>query len=314
MSISHEYAGSAVSAPVATVVVTTHNRHELADRALASALAQTLENIEVIIVDDGSSAPYRLPTSDSRLKLIRSDRSGGPSRARNLAITEATGQWIAFLDDDDTLTPEMLEVSIKAAEESNLPEPVSVLSAAEVVTPEGEVLRTRVPPSLPKGKHFFLEDVEGGGSFQTHATLVAPVEVVRSIGAWDEDLRASEHDDFFLRLNQASSIQGVETVTYRITAHEGPRLSKAVLTRAEGMRRTVEKHEKTFSLHPRRYSHYLSTMGLTYLRAGQWRSAVSATSRSVRVDPTNAEAYKRALASIAGPWSVRVARRLRGNR
>jgi len=249
-----------VTLTVATVVITTHNRQVLANRALASALAQTLEDIEVIIVDDGSTEPYQLPTDDPRLHLIRSDHPGGPSHARNLGIVEAVGEWITFLDDDDTLTPEMLEVSINAAEESDLPNPVSVLSAAEIVTPEGELLRTRVPPSLAKGKHFFLEDIEGGGSFQTHATLVAPIEVVRSIGAWDENLRASEHDDFFLRLNEASSIQGIAAVTYRITAHQGPRLSKAILERAEGMRRTVQKHEKTFRLHPRRYSNYLSTM------------------------------------------------------
>jgi glycosyltransferase involved in cell wall biosynthesis len=297
--------------PRVTVVIPTKNRHALAERALSSALGQTVGDLEVIVVDDGSEPPFTPAVQDSRVRLIRNESSIGPSASRNRAIAEARGEWITFLDDDDVIVPEMLGISLEAAMGSTLPDPISVLSGASIVDPSGKVLKTRMPPTLTRGQHFFLEDLDGGGSFQTHATLVAPTAVVREMGGFDEALRASEHDDFFLRLNEVSSIQGAPSVTYQITAHTGPRLSKAVLERAQGMEQTVAKHEKVFEQHPRRFARYLSTMGVTYLRAGEWGSSVRATTRSIRVDPGRADSYRWWLASLAGPWSLRMTRRLR---
>lgn len=297
--------------PVVTVVITTRDRQQLADRALASVLGQTMGDLEVVIVDDGSAHPYQQTTADGRVTVMRHDESRGPSAARNTALAEAKGDWITFLDDDDVWLPRMLETSLDGAGASTLPSPVSVLSGIEIVDPEENILKTRLPPTLTRGQHFFLEDLDEPGSFQTHATLVAPVEVVREIGGFDEDLRGSEHDDFFLRLNNHSSILGVRTVTYRINAHTGPRLSKAVLERAEGMERTVAKHKDTFRLHRRRYGRYMSTMGATYLRAGRWGPAVSATTRSIMIDPTHLQAYGWWLASLAGPGALDLAKRVR---
>lgn len=297
--------------PDVTVVITTRDRQRLADRGVESVLAQMIDDIEIIVVDDGSVEPYAPVTTDHRLRLIRHDESRGPSAARNTALAEAKGEWITFLDDDDIWLPGMIATSVDGARTSTLPPPVSVLSGIEIVDPDGNILKTRMPPTLTRGQHFFLEDLDEPGSFQTHATLVAPVEVVRQIGGFDEDLRGSEHDDFFLRLNDRSSILGVRVVTYRINAHTGPRLSKAVLERAQGMERTVVKHKDKFRLHPRRYGRYLSTMGATYLRAGKWGPAVSATTRSIMIDPTHLRAYGWWLASLAGPRALGIAKKAR---
>jgi glycosyltransferase involved in cell wall biosynthesis len=264
-------------------------------------LGQTLADFEVLMVDDGSVEPYSPHPEDHRVTLIRNEQAKGPSAARNAALAKASGRWITFLDDDDYWLPGMLETSLEGAESSWLAPPVSVLSGIEIVDDSGNILKTRLPPTLVRGQHFFLEDLDERGSFQTHATLVAPVEIVREIGGFDEELRGSEHDDFFLRLNEVSSILGVRTVTYRINAHTGPRLSKAVLERAEGMDRTVSKHQDKFRAHRRRYGRYLSTMGATYLRSGDWGRAISASTRAILVDPTRPRAYGWWLAALAGP-------------
>jgi glycosyltransferase involved in cell wall biosynthesis len=296
----------------ATIVVTTHNRQELADRALASALAQADIDVEVIVVDDGSEPPYRATTDDARVRVIRNELPHGPSAARNQALKLASGTWITFLDDDDVLLPTMLLSSIEAADRSSLARPVSTLSGAQIVDTEGNVLETRLPPTLPLGAHFFLEDVDG--SFQTHATLVAPTKLLREMHGFDEELPASEHDDFFLRLNALSSIEGLQAVTYQITAHSGPRLSKSVLERAEGMESTVAKHKKTFEQHRRRYAHYQATIGVTYLRAGKWWPAVKASTKALIIDPTRPKAYYWWLASLAGPLPIEIRRRFRPGR
>lgn len=302
---------SEMSSVTATIVITTRDRYTLAQRALRSALDQDIDSIEVIIVDDGSNPAFEPEVDDNRVTVLRNDRAGGPSAARNQALKLARGKWITFLDDDDVLSSDMLAVSLEAADGSPLPEPISVLSGAQIVQPDGTVLKTRLPPTLEKGRHFFLEDLEVKGSFQTHATLVAPTDLVREIGGFDEALRGSEHDDFFLRLNAVSSLQGVSRVTYTITAHEGPRLSKAVVERAEGMRRTVDKHEATFAQHPKRYAAYVASMGATFLRAGRWLPAITMATKAVRLDPSRPKYYLWWLAALAGPYAMKLTRRLR---
>lgn len=291
--------------------MTTHNRPELAERALASALAQADVDLRVVVVDDGSKPPFLPTVDDGRVTLVRNEDPHGPAAARNEGIERASGEWVSFLDDDDVLNPTMLRGSIDAARESSLPKPVSVMSGAEIVEPDGTVLAVRMPPTLEKGKHYFLEDVGEEASLQTHATLVAPLDVVTQMGGFDAELPASEHDDFFLRLNAISSIQGYRQVTYQITAHGGPRLSKAILERARGMELTVAKHRATFAQHPRRYAHYLATIGVTYLRGGRWLPAIKATTRSLTVDPRRPRAWLWWLATLAGPWPLELRRRLR---
>ncbi|HEX9123121.1 MAG TPA: glycosyltransferase family 2 protein [Actinomycetota bacterium] len=294
-------------------MVTTQNRQRLARRAVASALAQTLTDLEVVVVDDASTVPVGLPPSP-RVRSIRLDRRVGVCAARNVGIAEARGRWITFLDDDDELERDMLKRSLEAAAGSSLPEPVTVLSAIEVVDGGGRLVERRVPPSLARGSDYFLEDLAGGESFQAHNSLVVPTSLVRAIGGWNGSLRAMEHDDFFLRLNAVSSIQGVSWIGYRMTAHPGTRLSKDLAARADAMRRIVDAHEEAFARHPRKYADYLGTTGITCLRAGRWLPAVVATTRALRIDPRRPKAVRQWGVSLAGPraWhAIDATRRLR---
>jgi glycosyltransferase involved in cell wall biosynthesis len=89
--------------------------------AIASALAQTLQDIEVIVVDDASpdgtwEAVQGWARRDRRVRPFRQERNGGPSAARNAGIAEARGRWIALLDADDLYRPERLERMVAAAE------------------------------------------------------------------------------------------------------------------------------------------------------------------------------------------------------
>jgi glycosyltransferase involved in cell wall biosynthesis len=288
--------------PTLSVVVTTRDRVELANRAIRSALNQTITGIEVIVVDDGSREPFWPAEPDSRIKLVRREQSCGVCAARNVGLRTARGEWVAFLDDDDELLPCMAEVSLQAARDSSLPLPVAVLSTVEVVDEVGAVTITRAAPTLARGCRYFLEDIETG-SFQVHNSLVAPRWVIEAIGAWDEQIRAWEHDDFFLRLNAICSLQGAARATYRLRspAQGTFHLSASMLDRAEGMKRTHEKHRHAFAQRRAYEAKYLGTIGITYLRAGCWRQAVAATTRSLLRYPTRAHAIPQWLQSLAGP-------------
>jgi glycosyltransferase involved in cell wall biosynthesis len=289
-----------VPQPDATIVVTTRDRPGLVAGAVDSALAQTLPAVEVIVVDDASTDPPRLARDDQRLRLLRTSRPGGVCAARNLGLQAARGRWISFLDDDDRLLPDMLTASLEAARASTLPRPVAVLSALVDVDAQGRITRRLPPGTVAKGGHYSLEE----GTWDhlpAHNTLVAPTEVVRTIGGWDPALRTWEHTDFFLRLNAVCSIQGLDRVTYRRLGHRSDRLSQHLPDRADSIQRTLAKHAVAFARHPRRRAHYLRALGLARLRMGQWGPAVSASARALLVAPGSAKGAGQLLASLSGP-------------
>ena len=102
-----------------SVVVPAYNMERYVERAVVSALRQSLAEIEVLVVDDASqdgtaALVERLATTDPRVRLIRLAVNGGLSAARNAAIAEARGEWIAVLDADDWYAPERLEKLVAA--------------------------------------------------------------------------------------------------------------------------------------------------------------------------------------------------------
>jgi glycosyltransferase involved in cell wall biosynthesis len=97
-----------------SVVITTFQRPDLCERALASVLEQSVLPLEVLVCDNGSrdDTEERFRAWQERCGLVRYLRaplnSGTPATTRNLGIDQARGEWIAFLDDDDVWLPEKL--------------------------------------------------------------------------------------------------------------------------------------------------------------------------------------------------------------
>jgi glycosyltransferase involved in cell wall biosynthesis len=287
--------------PLVTIVIPTHDRPHLVDRAVLSALAQDEPAVEVIVVDDASTEPYRPSVSDQRLRTVRIDESGGANAARNVGLAHARGEWVTFLDDDDELYPHMVRASLDTAFRSDLPPPISVLTAIEVVDERGAVTEVRLPVTMPKGRHYSLEPAPEDRTFLTQNTLVVRTDVIRSIGGWDRDIRTWDHDDLFLRLNQSSSLVGADVVTYRMHEHSGPRSRKDTLWSARSIERTLSKHRETFRRHRRRRAKMTASAGMYYLRAGRWGPAVAATSRALLIDPFRPKLLAWWAASLLGP-------------
>ena len=91
-----------------SVIITTKNREHLLPRAVESVLSQTHKEIELIVVDDGSTKPVTLNYSDPRLRVLRNDLCVGLPEARNRGFRAAQGKYFAMLDDDDFYFPEKI--------------------------------------------------------------------------------------------------------------------------------------------------------------------------------------------------------------
>jgi glycosyltransferase involved in cell wall biosynthesis len=107
--------------PVLSVVIPAFNREGLVLRAVRSVLADPSPDIEVVVVDDGSSdrtAEVVAGVSDPRLRLIRHPQNRGRCPARNTGAMAAEGEWLVFLDSDDELVPGGLELIRRRAAEA----------------------------------------------------------------------------------------------------------------------------------------------------------------------------------------------------
>jgi len=183
--------------PGLSVIIPTYNRAPLVKEAVASVLAQTWRDFEVLVVDDASrdGTAEALGAFGSWIRLLRSPSRLGVAAARNLGISAARGQWLAFLDSDDLWRPEKL--ARQMAYLAGLPE--LVLCQTEE-TWERQGLKVNQPRSHRKiGGWIFFQSLE--------RCLVSPSAVIlhRTVfqehGGFDEGLPAAEDYDLWLRLS-----------------------------------------------------------------------------------------------------------------
>lgn len=100
-----------------------YNSQRTIEATIGSALAQTYPDIEIIVVNDCSTDSTdeivkRIAAQDSRVKYFVNPKNSGVSVTRNFAISQASGEWIAFLDSDDMWHPDKLEHQMKLADET----------------------------------------------------------------------------------------------------------------------------------------------------------------------------------------------------
>ena len=131
-----------------SVIVPVYNMETYLGRCVDSILAQTYENIEVILVDDGSSdaSPAlcdRYAEADARVKVVHK-QNGGLSSARNAGLDAATGDYIGFVDSDDYISPDMYRILAARLEEGDC----EIANTMYVrVNEAGETSPSRVPHS-----------------------------------------------------------------------------------------------------------------------------------------------------------------------
>ncbi len=201
--------------PAVSVVIPTHDRKNLLLLAIRSALSQRGVEVEVIVVDDGStdgSWEALHSINDPRIRLVHHGSSLGVATARNAGAAAAVGSWIAFLDDDDVWSPDKLAEQLDAAQEVGSQ---WVYGGAVAIDLNGRLLAGDPPPS-PESLVSELRRKNlmpaGSSNVMIQATSFA------SIGGFDPDLRHLADWDLWLRIASASqpALADKPLVGYRI--------------------------------------------------------------------------------------------------
>lgn len=140
-------------APRVSIVIPAYNAESFIAGSVRSALAQTVRDIEVVVVDDCSrdgtvTQVRQLAAEDLRVRLVQATRNLGPAGARNLGFRSAAGDWIAILDADDAYAPTRIETLLHQAQAEGADMVADNLLLLEEGEREG---RPMLPPSLLPG-------------------------------------------------------------------------------------------------------------------------------------------------------------------
>lgn len=180
--------------PFVSVVIPTYNRARTIGKAIDSVLAQSFQDLEVIVVDDGSQDDTSevLSRFGSRIRLIRQENCG-VSAARNAGIREARGKWIAFLDSDDEWRPEKLARQMDCLKKYS-----TKVCFTRCVTGQGEAIRDIddiIPATNKSETHYFENPVDLICHLKCHPqvqSMVVEKQLLEKAGAFDESLYAAE--------------------------------------------------------------------------------------------------------------------------
>ncbi len=202
-----------------TAVVPTRNREHLLRRTLAAVLAQDDIDVDVVVVDEGSSDGTRAwlrALGDERLRVVRHDLPRGVAEARNAGLALVTSPWVAFTDDDDLWAPGKLAAQVAALAAD--PEAGWSCTGSVVVGPSLAIEDVDLPPTRAGALPALLgrNAVPGGGS-----SVVARTELVRSVGGFDPELRNLADWDLWIRLAMAAPLAPVPRPLVAYLRHGG---------------------------------------------------------------------------------------------
>jgi glycosyltransferase involved in cell wall biosynthesis len=206
--------------PRVSVVVPAYERGDVVGRAIDSALAQTVGDIEVVVVDDGSSDDTGAVVEaydDERVRGLAHETNRGVSAARNTGVAAATGEYVAFLDSDDEWLPRKLERQLAVLDDRG---EGWVGAYCEVAT-AGLSTLGRLATAVSERLFRSAAPREGGRelaeallSMQVFmgpgSTLLVEREAVESAGGFDEGLSIYEDWDLVLRVLAAGKLAHVD--------------------------------------------------------------------------------------------------------
>jgi glycosyltransferase involved in cell wall biosynthesis len=280
--------------PEITAIIPTHNRRNLLQLTLRSVLSQRGVDLEVVVVDDGSTddvAAVVAAFGDQRIRLIRHDRSTGVSTARNHGAEVARGDWLAFCDDDDLWSPHKLARQLAAAAAARCTwsygGAVFINSTQRITSGQPPPTPERLVERLPSA------NMMPGGS----SNAIVKSAMFRTAGEWDRELVNLADWDLWIRLARLGMPACVEEplVGYRIHSGNASLNIPLILREARLLDGRYDNRVDYGEVH-----HYLAWV---CLRAGRRRLAAAHFARAVfhgKIAPVGRSAAAIARAQLSG--------------
>lgn len=282
--------------PQVSVVMPTYERARLIGRAIASVLDQSYDDLELIVVDDGSTDDTDQVVAsfgDDRVRYIRHETNRHASAARNTGIAHSVAGYLAFLDDDDEWMPTKLSAQMELMRDAP-PEVGLVYCWMDYYDGGGRVV-SEVHPTL-RGEVF--ERVLDKQRLAGCPTLLVRRSVVDDVGGFDESLPRGNDGDFIRRVCQRYRVDVVLQVLVKV--HVGHGQQRITRFDEQGIRNAIwseevklKKFAEVLRRHPKLAATINTSIALHYARLGSWRYFLAYQLRALRKAPLFPQVYLR---------------------
>lgn len=279
--------------PSVSVIIPTYNRSDILTQSIDSVLEQTYTDFELIVVDDASTDDTREVVAtydDERLTYVRHETNRHVSAARNTGIEHASGDFVAFLDDDDEWVPAKLAKQVSLLQDC----PSSVgMVYCWLDYLDGEEVVNEYRPTLSGDifQHTLAAQPIGNAS-----TLLVRREVIEDIGGFDESLPRGNDGDFIRRVTRKYEVDYVPEVLVRYhVGHDYQRITRedeaGIRNAIKGKRTKLQKFDQELDQYPREHARVLVSLARQHWRVGEWGAGLSCLSRAITIAPLTADIY-----------------------
>lgn len=218
-----------------SIIMPAYNSAGTIREAILSAMSQSHENIELIIVDDGStdetsSICQRYAEGDKRIKLVSQGRRG-VSTARNTGVKAAKGEFIAFFDSDDLWEREKIELQLDVARNHS-----DAVVLTELIRFSGDRDSRRFfgiaspPPYVSKDQYIRTVLNLNNRDMVSLTTALLRKSHLEAAGLYDEKLRTSEDWDLWIRLAFRCQFMNIDKPLYFYRKYQGSLTSLTKMT------------------------------------------------------------------------------------
>ncbi len=270
--------------PLVSVVIPTYNMAAFIGQAISSVLAQSMTDLELVVVDDGSTDETAQVVSGfgDRVSYIHQANNGGNS-ARNRGVAAAHGRYVAFLDADDTWLPEKLELQLRVFDE--YPSVGFVGCGYQVQNHDGTRSHETVVRRNYPSRDAFVRALQICQILPGSASgVVVRRQTLLEAGPFDQSIRIAEDWDMWLRLAQLCDVHFVEQVLVTIRRHGGKPAFRNLANFERWHRYVIEKNIPA-ERRPAALAMMHARLGSSYLVEGRPECALSHLAMSFRLRP-----------------------------
>jgi glycosyltransferase involved in cell wall biosynthesis len=275
--------------PKVSVIIPTFNRAEFLHSAITSVLNQTFQDFEILVIDDASEDQTQEVVNrfhDTRITYLHHEANRGEACARNSGIVNSKGEFIAFLDDDDSWLPDKLNLQVNMLNGSNAKIGL-IYSGFRVIDGKSKmILSDRIPDK--RGEVY--ENILYGNFVGTPSTVILRRDCINKVGLFDRNIAYGLDHDLWIRIAKCYHFDCIRSSLVLYHRHEN-RLSNNPAIKAKGLEDMVKKYGKHIIMKNKYYQNSYLSIGVQFCYNGDIRNGIKAFVNAIRVKPFNIRNY-----------------------